>query len=89
MRLTWEPGQESFLLFFITSQAAGTVAASVWISTRDLSGWLVKAAGSMAFVNKYTLGAAISRSLPDVGVQKLLQRIACGRAQWRTEGLMW
>lgn len=34
-------------------------------------------------------GAAISRSLPDVRVQKLLQRMACGRAQWRTEGLMW
>ena len=56
---------------------------------RDLSGWLAKAAGSMAFVNKYILGAAISRSLPDVRVQKLLQRIACGRAQWRTVGLMW
>ena len=89
MQLTWEPGQESFLLFFIIRQAAGTVAASVWISMRALSGWLVKAAGSMAFVNKYILGAAISRSLPDVRVQKLLQRIACGRAQWRTEGLMW
>ena len=89
MRLTWEPGQELFLLFFITRQAAGTVVASVRISTRDLSGWLVKAAGSMAFVKKYILGAAISRSLPDVGVQKLLQRMACGRAQWRTEGLMW
>lgn len=48
-----------------------------------------ESAGSMAFVNKYTLGAAISRSLPDVEVQKLLQRMACGRAQWRTEGLMW
>ena len=68
---------------------SGDIAISVWISTRDLSGWLVKAAGSMAFVNKYTLGAAISRSLPDVRVQKLLQRMACGRAQWRTEGLMW
>ena len=88
MQLTWEQGQESFL---IASLITGDGGDSRWRSgfQRGSVGAESKAAGSMAFVNKYTLGAAISRSLPDVRVQKLLQRMACGRAQWRTGGLMW